>query len=58
MCDKYYVKTKEKPKYVKKVISYCLGFGRKTNKEINRFNLENKKWLQKSTLLKQAKNKK
>ena len=41
--DKYYVKTKEKPKYVKKVISYCLRFGRKTNKEINRFNLENKK---------------
>ena len=48
VCDKYYVKTKEKPKYVKKGISYCSKCGKKNNKEIKEFNLENNTGLQKT----------
>ena len=67
--DKYRFKPKEKPKYIKKETSYCVGFREKTkNKNIKGVALENKMGEQKSTcvgcdsknstFLKRVKNKK
>ena len=51
---KYWVKTKEKPKYVKTEYSYCIGCRNKTtkNKNIKGMALENEIGQQKSTCVK------
>ena len=61
--DKYHFKSKEKPKYVKKETSYCVGCRKKTkNKNIKGVALENKIGKQKPTCVdcdsKKSKNKK
>ena len=47
-CDKYCFKSKAKPKYVKKDISYCVKYKKTKNENIKGVALENKIGQQKS----------